>query len=72
MGGFEEYGFLNLGTVMSIAMGNRSVTDEVMYGRTRIRRDKAMQKYDIQLPSEREQHVALSLARRGLRPLYLE
>jgi len=68
--GFEEYGFLNLGTVISIAVGNRSISNEGVYGRAWVRWDKEMLKYDIQFPSEEEQHAALLLARRGLRALY--
>ncbi|RBR09579.1 uncharacterized protein FIESC28_09798 [Fusarium coffeatum] len=70
--GSEEYGFLNLETVISIAMGNRSITNEGVIGRAWVGWDKEMLKDDFQLPSEEEQYVALLLAKRGLRPLYLE
>ena len=70
--GSEEYGFLNLETVISIAMGNRSIANEGVIGRAWVGWDKEMLEYDFQLPSEDEQYIALLLARRGLRPLYLE
>ena len=70
--GSKEVASLNLRIVTPIAMGSRILTNASMYGIACEERDSGMLRYDAVLPFQKEQYVALLLARRGLRPLYLE